>query len=467
MKGNNGRAARRLLYKRLAVVLITFATLLVLLSVLFGSGNESGAELTRSRNVRRHRQGNPETVYVDLDSEDDDEIIKRLLHADLNLVEISKTREFGSDETPIDHIDGIFCTVNFDVHKKDPSTVPMFRDVIAKSPACEETRYRVNLSELAKRARKHDKLVAKRGQAVPKPLDVKGVVFHESRCGSTLVANNLIAMDPVHHRVYSENSPCIQALRSICGETYGSCSMEEAAALLRNVVYLMSRTNDEKEQNVFFKIQSAASRNIEVFQEAFPETPWIYVYRDPVQVMMSHMKYGEHSAKCLMGRQFPPPAVQRVVREKHRTTRDLTAVEYCAAHLASLTESAVAAMQQSPMGRAVNYVDLPNILYEDILPNHFEVPVSDEAKERMIKISGEYSKSRGKESGQEWHEDSEAKEAKASPEVREAAELFLEKSYNLLLMRQGGDMEEKGDDGEEEAQEHEDDPDTGNGEQAE
>lgn len=83
------------------------------------------------------------------------------------------------------------------------------------------------------------------------------------------------------------------------------------------------------------------------------------------------------------------------------------------------------------MGVAVNYASLPDILYEDILPNAWDISVSEEERENIIKISGVYSKGRGNRAG-EWHEDSEKKEERASPEVHKAADVFLQSSYDLL-----------------------------------
>jgi len=83
------------------------------------------------------------------------------------------------------------------------------------------------------------------------------------------------------------------------------------------------------------------------------------------------------------------------------------------------------------MGVAVNYADLPDILYQDILPNRWDIDVSDEEEENIIKISGVYSKGRGNRAG-EWHEDSERKEEQASPEIHKAADLFLKESFDLL-----------------------------------
>ena len=105
--------------------------------------------------------------------------------------------------------------------------------------------------------------------------------------------------------------------------------------------------------------------------------------------------------------------------------------EYCAAHLATLTETAADHIHQSAgLGRAVNYVNLPQILYEKILPA-WGVSVSDTEIENIQKISGMYSKGRGSMK-KEWHEDSEKKEAMASPEIQEASKIFLGESFARL-----------------------------------
>lgn len=83
------------------------------------------------------------------------------------------------------------------------------------------------------------------------------------------------------------------------------------------------------------------------------------------------------------------------------------------------------------MGVAVNYADLPDILYENVLPNQWNIPVSQEEQENIQKISGVYSKGRGNRAGV-WKEDSAKKEEQASPEIHKAADLFLRESYDLL-----------------------------------
>ena len=261
-------------------------------------------------------------------------VLDKILSASIHLINIQSDPSdlrVESDGT-YSGVYGDFCQLKFKVHKQDPSSVPMFRDLVAHSPDCDKHRYRVDLGQVAQLARSFDN---EDGAVLglTKSLILGGVVFHESRCGSTLVANALIGMNPQKHRVYSESAPPIVALRQVCGETYSTCSLETASRILQDALYLMGRTNDLQEERVFFKIQSVGTRSIEVFQHAFPGTPWMFVYRDPVQVLMSQMAHGKNMANCLRGRQQPPTSVATIATRSGFNVRNLSSEEYCAAHL--------------------------------------------------------------------------------------------------------------------------------------
>ena len=98
---------------------------------------------------------------------------------------------------------------------------------------------------------------------------------------------------------------------------------------------------------------------------------------------------------------------------------------------ASLTETALEGIQQSNgMGIPVNYVDLPAILWEKILPK-IGVDVSEEEISRIKEISKHYSK--GADGRQaEFHQDSEEKEKHATDAIKNAVALFLQESYDAL-----------------------------------
>jgi hypothetical protein len=321
----------------------------------------------------------------------------------------------------------------------------MFRDLVNSSPHCQHHPYKMELKKVVALARRRDaQVAAQEDLVVPKVLNLTGVVFHESRCGSTLVANALIGMNPTQHRTYSESTPPAVAIKSVCGETYQLCSVDQASWVLRDVMYLMSRSNDPLEERVFFKFQSVTTRNLPVFLKAFPDVPWIFVYRDPVQVMMSHIRDGIDRANCVRGRQRPPRIVQDIVQRRGTdlegrplNLQSMPGEYFCAAHLASITESALSALQDDPdevakhRGIPVRYDDLPEILYQEILPNHWGVTVSPEEVENILQVSGKYAKGRGNRAG-DFQGDSEQKEEEASTLVKQAAELFLKPSFDAL-----------------------------------
>lgn len=310
----------------------------------------------------------------------------------------------------------------------------MFRDIIQHSPKCQGSKVRAPLYDIATLARDMDVSNNRMftSEEIPKPLNLTGVVFHESRCGSTLVSNTLISANPTQHRVFSESPPPVAAMKG-CGDEYELCSIDTAAHILRDVMYLMGRTNDPEEQRVFFKIQSVGSRHIEVFRRAFPTTPWMFVYRDPVQVMMSHLAAGYRRANCLRSLSRPPPATIELARNHgYAKVSELSPEEFCAAHLATLTETALFNIRESNgYGVAVNYDTLPNSMYEHLLPKHMGLPVNSQMIDRILQVSAQYSKGRGVRK-KEWEEDSERKEKHANKAVRMAANQFLLESYQAL-----------------------------------
>ena len=311
----------------------------------------------------------------------------------------------------------------------------MFRHLVAASRDCDHGQYTLDLKKVADLARHQDEVngATSTSSKSPKVLNFTLATFHESRCGSTLVANAVAAMDPVKHRSYSEAQPPAAALTSVCGRNFSRCSLQQAALVLKDTLYLMSRSDDPQEERVFFKFQSATTKSIQVFQQAFPDQPWIFVYRDPVQVMMSHIKDDPElkgKANCLRSKSMPPPEIKEIATQHGiADPRLLSMEEYCAAHLAAITESAANAL--TDRGMPVNYETLPDSLYESILPAVLGRSLASREVENIQTISQHYSKGTGSRH-REFQDDSEAKTKAASPAVKEAAAKFLQSSFDRL-----------------------------------
>lgn len=163
-----------------------------------------------------------------------------------------------------------------------------------------------------------------------------GFVFHESRCGSTLAANALIAMEPSQNRVYSESSPPIQAIKA-CGLGGRECAEGTAVKLFKDVIFLMGRTDDVNEKNLFFKIQSIGTKYIDIFLEAFPSTPWIFVYRKPTHIMISQLAMGVKRANCVHQLRDVPKETRQMLADQGMSVRGLNPEQKCALHLVSVT----------------------------------------------------------------------------------------------------------------------------------
>jgi hypothetical protein len=429
LKGNNGRAKRRKLYRRIAIILCSFATVFFVMFLVKAPEDRNIHHTIR--NSLRQRFGNtdtnnkaPQEVTASGTIPRHHDVLQQILRGEIHLVDISvhdPALVHQSSEHSYAGLTGHFCRLEWHVYKNNPSAVAMFHHLMAQSPDCVAPRT-MDLGQVVQAARAYDLTE----ESVVHALELTAVVFHESRCGSTLVANMFAAMHPDQHRVYSESGPSLGALTLICGESYEHCSELAAANMLRDVIYLYSRSNDPAEKRLFIKMQSKGARHLPAFARAFPTTPRIFVYRDPVQVLQSHLKSGQN-ALCL--HQTPPAIVEEAGRRHHQHELDKNhrPEDYCAAHLASITDAAVEALQDDPYAVPLNYVDLPERLYEEIIPGILKMPVGPSELHRIEQVAGQYSKG-----GHTFTSDSDKKSATASQAVKDAAVMFLEESYEAL-----------------------------------
>lgn len=450
MKGNDGKRRRQQLRLRVLSALALAAVLsltMYKLSPRIGgirSNNRINAlrRFGQTRNVRpsKPRRGRGilpmrEALADPMYDPHKKRQAQRILSASLNLIAI----EFDDDTMEDDFYEGvfgIFCDLDFSEQKLHPPEQPMFRDVVGHSNCNDEFRQiKVDLSEVVELVREFDTDVANQNlSSGPTVLELKGAVFHESRCGSTLAANSMVALNPEKNRVYSESAPPIAAIKS-CGEDFADCTVSASANLLKDVMYLMARSSDPKEEYLYFKFQSLTTRMMQSFRAAFPTTPWMFLYREPVQVMMSHLDGFRDTSRaiCVKSKRRSPQIYSFVQREGY-DMNDLENEQFCSIHLATLCESALKNLEEANgMGLAVKYhPDLVNDFLDIIFPKHFKAVVDPLGRDRVLKVSGTYSKNRGGEEEGAFKSDSESKEEKASDEIRSAAKLFLEPSFRAL-----------------------------------
>jgi hypothetical protein len=146
----------------------------------------------------------------------------------------------------------ILCKLNFKAYSDAPHLMPMFKDLVTKSGCQGSNRKRESLKKLIKEI--NDDPTAPSSRFV-KP---NGFVFHESRVGSTLVAN-FMKSDP-YSLVFSESAPMASAMLHC-----ESCTREYNLQLFRDVTTLMGRSPFHK--YLFFKFQSITSTSMAIALE--------------------------------------------------------------------------------------------------------------------------------------------------------------------------------------------------------
>ena len=232
------------------------------------------------------------------------------------------------------------CKLAFDTLLEDPSKTPMFRD-LASASRC--GRGRANAHCVVREDARKKNI---------KPVKPSGFVFHESRVGSTLVANMLAAVPT--NIVYSESAPP-PAVLNHCR----SCSKQRKTDILQKLIALMGASPTNYHTHLFFKFQSATVPNIRSLLDAFPETRAVCLC-DPVQTMMSLQERRRQRA-CLRQRRSPPPATIKILKAESAGGIPDVAREPLRAHLAMLASSALDAMGV-PTGLLVDRASMPGAL---------------------------------------------------------------------------------------------------------
>jgi len=187
-------------------------------------------------------------------------------------------------------------------------------------------------------------------------LDPAGFVFHMSRCGSTLVSRLLATLPGMV--VASEPGP-VNALLEIDPELVDPAAQ---VTVLRLLIRALGRIRFGDETRFVVKLSSWNVRLLPLFRAAFPDVPWIFVHRDPAEVMASilsgppgwmQLRRFPGRAKYLFG--LDPAAVEAMTPE-----------EFCASTLASMIEAWLA--EAPPDAVAVDYRALPVAIWERIAP---------------------------------------------------------------------------------------------------
>ena len=249
-------------------------------------------------------------------------------------------------------------------------------------------------------------------------LPPSGFIFHMSRCGSTLMSQ-LLAASPAH-RVISEAGPIDAALRATDGVT--AVSEQMRIFWLQTMVGMLGQPGRSEERRLFIKFDSWHTCLLPLISRAFPGVPWVFMMRDPVQVIVSHLRRpGAQMVPGLLG--FSPPGMDA------SDAALLSREEYSARMLGGLCEAAERSLLADPRhGLIVDYGGMPGTVDALVLP-HFALSPDAAEREEMAVVWRQDAKS----PAFEFTPDSDAKRHEASEAVRVAAGRWVAPVYQRLL----------------------------------
>jgi hypothetical protein len=264
---------------------------------------------------------------------------------------------------------------------------------------------------------------------LPNPvIQPNGFIFHMSRCGSTLISKTLASLP---HCIAISEAPAIDAvLRAPLRNP--KIALERQLNWLRKIVHLLGRPKTPDEQFYFIKLDCWHTLSIPLFQKAFPGVPWIFLYRSPEEVMVSH--------KIQPGVQVVPGLIEPEWYGWNREALNTIPVEeYAARVLGSICQAALK-RHRPPQSLLANYSQLPDFI-PSVLPDFFSFPCGAE----HIEIMRRQFQFHAKNPNEIFASDSEKKKQQAADSIRSQSYRWIYPAYDRLESLRKAELESPSD----------------------
>jgi len=247
-------------------------------------------------------------------------------------------------------------------------------------------------------------------------VEPTGFIFHSSRCGSTLVAN---ACRAITNSIVVSEANAIDKLIARFITDRGGIKESLYSVFLRATVRALAQRRNGNEQHLFVKFACCSFAQIERISRIWPNVPWVFLYRDPIETIVSN----------LAG--VPPwlkDADRRVLASIiGASPNDMGLEELCARTIGSLYSKAHSLANENSM--LLNYNQLSVPVISSVL-SFFKVSPAAEELDKIARAGSVYSK---EVSGtRTFTADADAKQRHASDRVREAATAWAVEPYRQL-----------------------------------
>lgn len=235
-------------------------------------------------------------------------------------------------------------------------------------------------------------------------------IFHASRCGSTWLAQMLARLDS--HIVLSEPPPLDQLLRAHYGSPLRGAEQCEAVDAMLSA---LGQHRDGRASRLVVKLDAWNIHELPLLRRCFPDTPWLFIYRDPLEIAASHLQQpGMHMVPGLIG-ESPLNLADEAL-----TPREA----FIACRLGRLFQAAAEQHRQHG-GLLLNYSELPQALGGSL-----RAMFGLDAVQVGVALQG--SGQNAKRPEQAFVADIQHKRDGASASLREAVSRWAEAPYQVL-----------------------------------
>ncbi len=214
-----------------------------------------------------------------------------------------------------------------------------------------------------------------------------------------------------HAIVISEARPLDAVLRADAPE-------HERVEWLRWMLSALAQPR-QGERHFFIKFDAWHVLQWPLIRRAFPEVPWIFLYREPIEVMVSQQRQ--------RGVQMLPHAVDPAFFRLDPQEAWVTRLDEYGAHVLARMAQAAMEFHQAGRGRFVNFRELPGVVWESLLA-FFGMECS-EMDLLTIQRAAQFD---AKRPGLHFESDVAGKQNAATEELRVLAARWLQPVYENL-----------------------------------
>jgi hypothetical protein len=246
-----------------------------------------------------------------------------------------------------------------------------------------------------------------------------GFIFHSSRCGSTLVANACRAIDGA---VVLSEPPAVDKLVARFITDADDRTKELLYSIfLRATVAALGQRRTGRERHLLIKFACCSVSQIERIRRIWPGVPWVFLYRDPVETVVSNM---QNLPAWLQDDDHR--VLAEIVESSPSEIATMTKEELCARSIAAFYTTAHRVANDRAL--LLNYNQLSPAEAANVLKFFGLSPAAAEM-EIIARQARVYSKATA---ARTFVADTEAKQQLATEIIREMAARWANKAYELL-----------------------------------